>query len=224
MLCSMTSNATPRRLISTMRSRITSRRLGLTPAAGSSSRSSDGSAISARASSSNLRSPPERIRAGSRASRSSLTKARRSIALSRQARSSRATSRGAIQFGQMRSPVCRWAPSITFSISVIPGNGRGIWKVRPRPCASRESGGADSTATPSSQIRPEVGFSSPAIRLKSVVFPAPLGPISPTISPGPTSIVTSSTAATPPKRLISDFADKAGRSPLAGFFGIGSIA
>ena len=73
-------------------------------------------------------------------------------------------------------------------------------------------------------MRPEVGFNSPAIRSKSVVFPAPLGPIRPTISPRPISIVTSSTAATPPKRLTRDFADKAGRPPLDGFLGIGSIA
>ena len=36
-----------------------------------------------------------------------------------------------------------------------------------------------------------------------VVLPAPLGPISPTISPGPTTMSTPSSAAMPPKRIAT---------------------
>src|SRR5262249_36279799 len=39
--------------------------------------------------------------------------------------------------------------------------------------------------------------------LKSVVLPAPLGPMMPTISPGPTRSETSRTAVSPPKRLVT---------------------
>ena len=39
------------------------------------------------------------------------------------------------------------------------------------------------------------------MQLKSVVLPAPLGPIRPQIAPGATSKLTSSRAVTPPKRI-----------------------
>src|SRR5215469_6705723 len=42
----------------------------------------------------------------------------------------------------------------------------------------------------------------PAMTLNSVDLPAPLGPISPTISPALTSRLTSETATRPPKRLV----------------------
>src|SRR5207302_10999984 len=44
------------------------------------------------------------------------------------------------------------------------------------------------------------GFRLPVIALKTVVFPAPFGPISPTICRGRTRSDTSSSARTPPKR------------------------
>src|SRR2546425_7541400 len=40
--------------------------------------------------------------------------------------------------------------------------------------------------------------------LKSVVLPAPLGPMIPSRSPRPTSSVTARTAVSPPKRLVTD--------------------
>src|SRR5215467_5098392 len=43
----------------------------------------------------------------------------------------------------------------------------------------------------------------PVIRLKTVVFPAPLGPITLTISWGLTTRLTSCTAARPPKYLVT---------------------
>src|SRR5271154_3856182 len=47
---------------------------------------------------------------------------------------------------------------------------------------------------PSISILPEVGESTPSTMLMVVVLPAPLGPSRPTISPAPTSKLTSSTA------------------------------
>ena len=40
--------------------------------------------------------------------------------------------------------------------------------------------------SPSNRISPEVGVTMPEIMLKKVVLPAPLGPITPTISPSST--------------------------------------
>ena len=38
--------------------------------------------------------------------------------------------------------------------------------------------------------------------LKSVVFPEPLGPITPTVSPGATATSTAARASSPPKRTV----------------------
>src|SRR5262245_31415628 len=54
---------------------------------------------------------------------------------------------------------------------------------------------------PSSRIEPELGRSVPAIRLKVVLLPEPLGPMRPRISPACTSKDTWLTARNPPKRL-----------------------
>ena len=71
----------------------------------------------------------------------------------------------------------------TFSNTVSPSNGRGIWAVRANPAWQRRCGGCRVTSTPSIRIRPASGVRSPAIRLSSVVLPAPLGPTMPTASP-----------------------------------------
>ena len=55
------------------------------------------------------------------------------------------------------------------------------------------------TATPSSQISPLDGCSSPVMTLKSVVLPAPFGPISPVTWPASTWIEARSSASRPPK-------------------------
>src|SRR5688500_18353826 len=51
------------------------------------------------------------------------------------------------------------------------------------------------------------------IRLKTVVLPAPLGPISVNTSPRRTSKPTSLTASTPPKRTVSPCTDSNGPDP-----------
>src|SRR6202047_178228 len=54
---------------------------------------------------------------------------------------------------------------------------------------------------PYSQISPASGARPPAIRLKSVVLPAPFGPMMPSASPGATDRSISSAAITEPKVL-----------------------
>lgn len=56
---------------------------------------------------------------------------------------------------------------------------------------------------------PVSGGAKPDSRSSTVVFPAPLGPINPTISPGATYRSTPSTAVTPPNALRSPKADNA---------------
>ena len=58
-----------------------------------------------------------------------------------------------------------------------------------------------SILSPSTEMLPPVEVSTPVIRLKVVLLPAPFGPISATISPACTSKVTSLTATTPPNCL-----------------------
>jgi hypothetical protein len=53
------------------------------------------------------------------------------------------------------------------------------------------------TSTPSNVIVPASGCSSPAIRLSSVVLPAPLGPTMPSASPSATATDMSSMTMTP---------------------------
>src|SRR5687767_147291 len=55
------------------------------------------------------------------------------------------------------------------------------------------------TSRPNNSMRPSVTGSAPAIRLNSVVLPAPLGPMSARRSPGRTASSTPSTARSPPK-------------------------
>ena len=193
----------PRRCSSPMRCSIASTSAGFTPAAGSSRRIRRGSAMRTRASSRSFRWPPERTRAGSPAHRSSPTKARSSRARATVARSSAATAPGASQFHQKRSPRWRARASMTFSSTVIAGNGRGIWKVRPRPRPRTRWAGSPSSRSPSRVIRPSDGRRVPATRLKTVVLPAPFGPIRPVTVPRATRKETPSTARWPPKRLLT---------------------
>src|SRR5688572_15307308 len=63
---------------------------------------------------------------------------------------------------------------------------------------------------PSKWIVPVVGGKNPVRRLKAVVLPAPLGPMSPTISPGSTDTLKSRTAVRPPNTLVTFFASSSG--------------
>ena len=71
---------------------------------------------------------------------------------------------------------------MTFSSAVMLPNSRMFWNVRAIPACTTLRGFGGSRA-PSNTTRPQVGRYSPVRQLKNVVLPAPLGPISPTISP-----------------------------------------
>jgi hypothetical protein len=56
-------------------------------------------------------------------------------------------------------------------------------------------------STPLSRIRPESGLSAPVTKLKKVLFPAPLGPITAVSDPSAKLKLMSSAALTPPNDL-----------------------
>ncbi len=102
------------------------------------------------------------------------------------------------------SPGRRWrakAPTITFWRTVMLPNGLTSWKVRQRPRRQRRSGARSVTVRSWKRISPASGLMKPVTSEKSVVFPAPLGPITPTISPSSTSKLMSRTAERPPNRF-----------------------
>ena len=95
----------------------------------------------------------------------------------------------------------RWAPIATFSSTVMSGTSLTCWNVRAMPSLTTSCGGALSMLVPSTEMVPPEAVSTPVIRLKVVLLPAPFGPISATISRAWTSNETSLTAITPPNCL-----------------------
>src|SRR3979490_2361508 len=77
------------------------------------------------------------------------------------------------------------------------------WNARPIPWRTMSGGVCPAISTPSSRIWPESGFSAPVIRLKKVLFPAPLGPMTAVSEPSAKLNVLSSAALTPPNDLQS---------------------
>ena len=73
--------------------------------------------------------------------------------------------------------------SSTLSSTVSLGKRLVIWNVRAMPSAVRRWLGQRVTSLPKTMISPEEGGKTPVIRLKSVVFPAPLGPMMAFLSP-----------------------------------------
>ena len=150
------------------------------PAAGSSSSSSIGSTQSARAISTMRCWPSDSEPASwsiwsARPTRS-IWRAASASSLASSARSSR--SMLAIAPAWPR----RCAPIATFSSTVMSGTSLTCWKVRAMPSLTISCGGALSTFLPRTEIEPAVAGSTPVIRLKVVLLPAPFGPISATIS------------------------------------------
>src|SRR6188508_3737335 len=88
-----------------------------------------------------------------------------------------------------------------FSRTLMRANGWVIWNVRTMPAAQIRCGARPVMSRPSSTMRPASGLWKPAMAANSVVLPAPLGPISPTISPARTSSDAWSTAFRPPNAL-----------------------
>src|SRR5690606_21800541 len=180
--------------------------VGVSPAMTSSSMSRRGPAASARATSSRFRPPIVRSPAMlfARAARSTSSRMARACSRARRfERSERAPKR---------------QPTATFSSTVMPAKGRTIWKVRATPRRLIWSGRRPSIRSPSKRMRPSVGRSLPAIRLNSVVLPAPLAPITPTVSPDSTDRDTSDSAMRPPKALLTPWTSRSmvGQPPARG--------
>ena len=70
----------------------------------------------------------------------------------------------------------------TDSRTVSSGKSVAAWNVRPSPRRARSAGWAPLTSSPSSSTRPVAG-TNPPMAFMRVVLPAPLVPMSPTISP-----------------------------------------
>src|SRR5918995_3677440 len=77
----------------------------------------------------------------------------------------------------------------------------GICILMLRPLRARRQVGHLSMLTPSKATVPVVGRSNPMINLKTVLFPAPFGPIRQRSSPRSTVRLRSETARSPPKRF-----------------------
>jgi hypothetical protein len=99
------------------------------------------------------------------------------------------------------------APSATLSSRLMRGRSFTCWKVRARPSRATCRCGMPAMSWSRKRTCPEVIGSVQVSRLNMVDLPAPLGPISPTISPAFTSKLTSFTATRPPKRLTAPFTD-----------------
>ena len=164
-----------------------------TPAIGSSSRSTRLSAARSIASSSLRLSPCDSSPAAHHSRSVSPT---RSIAQVARATASRtAVARRQIL---IVPPIAASADRRTFSCADSSGKTFETWNVRPIPAFARRYGGCSVMSTPSSSMVPLVGRRRPETRLKSVVFPAPFGPITARSSPSRTSSSTSATIVAPP--------------------------
>src|SRR5438477_3880522 len=86
------------------------------------------------------------------------------------------------------------------------------WGTIPR--AARIWRDSRATSWPRTVTFPEVGFERPLTILTVVVFPEPLGPTRPKISPDRTARVRSSSATNVPKRLVRFLMSMAGVSAL----------
>src|SRR3954454_3598903 len=192
---------------------------GFTPAIGSSSMTSLGSAISARAISSSLRCPPDNEPAKS------------SRFLISRNRSSKASARSVFEFSSLRqnganialsrlSPRCPVAPTRMFSSTVSLARTLVSWKVRTMPIRDTRYAGMPFRLVPLNDQSPSSGRSKPVSRLKNVVLPAPFGPISAVITPRWISTRSTSTAVSPPnvRRTFSAF------TIGSGFFAPGSCS
>ena len=90
------------------------------------------------------------------------------------------------------------------------------WNVRAMPRPTIALGRRPTMLWPSKRISPWSGASSPVTTLKKVVFPAPFGPIRPTIERGGMTRSTLLTATSPPKALVTPRASSRGRPPARG--------
>src|SRR5512138_1110478 len=78
-----------------------------------------------------------------------------------------------------------------------------FWKVRQIPRAAIREGSSPAMSHPEKRTLPADGAWTPVITLKAVVLPAPLGPMSPTSSPGNTDSRNPSRALSPPNARVT---------------------
>jgi hypothetical protein len=90
-----------------------------------------------------------------------------------------------------------------------------VWKVLVTPIAAILWGAFLLISLPLKKTLPESIFINPVIQLIRVVFPDPLGPIIPRISPSFTSKLTPFRAWTPPKALLTLLICKMGSELIA---------
>ena len=76
-----------------------------------------------------------------------------------------------------------------------------FWNVRATPRAVMRSARQPVMSWPSNTRRPALGASTPVTRLKSVVLPAPFGPITAWMAPGSTTSVDVGHGREPAERL-----------------------
>src|SRR5262249_4346907 len=93
--------------------------------------------------------------------------------------------------------------TITFSRTVRSPKSSSRWNVRAMPRRARLYGASELISRASRRIAPELGLSKPHTALKSVVLPAPFGPIRPVTMPASAATSTSSSATCPPKRTVT---------------------
>src|SRR6266436_5175254 len=172
---------------------------GARPTAGSSRSNRGGRAAIVRTISTIRCSPPESRDARSSARPPSLMRLRRPRARSTAARSARRADRRPKTMETRLPPTSACSPASTFSSTVRWPHSPPFWNVRRTPLSAISCGRSLSSRSPFSSMRPVASGTRPVIALKSVVFPAPFGPITATTSPGATSRLTPDKALSPPK-------------------------
>src|SRR6266581_993966 len=207
MSCSVKSSVSPRSRAMRSTRRIVSRvSVADMPAVGSSRSRMSGSSASARPSSSCFWAPCERNPATSSArSASPRDSSRRSVS----ARYRAPTGVKAFQ------PRPRWDRNAawTFSYTVSRAKMFVRWKERPTPTRHSSWGGTPVTSRPFRTTRPASARRCPVIRLKSVVLPAPLGPMMAQMLPLGTSKETRETAMKPLNDLVRSRTSSTPRPP-----------
>ena len=142
--------------------------------------------------------PADSSRTAVNPQRSSTSSARSRRAFSRRRRVGKET-----RSATMPPPPPRHSSAVrTFSSTVSQPKVWTRWKVRLRPRRARPLDDAWVRSTPSSTTCPPLGLRIPETTSKSVVLPAPLGPMMPTTSPASAWMLTSLSATMPPKRTV----------------------
>ena len=78
-------------------------------------------------------------------------------------------------------------------------NSRKVWNVRATPSRAMMWGDSQAIVSPANRTSPELGWYTPVITLKTVVLPAPFGPITLTTSRSRTRRSSRERACSPPK-------------------------